>query len=463
VTGTFLGLEIATRALQAQQAGLDVTTHNVANANTAGYSRQTARLVATPPYTFMAFNRDTVAGQAGTGVIVDGIERARDPLLDAQYRARAAALSQGEASRAVLEEIGAVFNEPSDSGLSGLLNDFFGAWSDLSSEPTDAAARALVVQQSAALANRFNLMASRLTSIRRDLNGEVERSVGVVNQLADEIAALNVQVMQAEAGANRANDLRDRRDELVDRLAELAAITVTEGSDGSINVLLEGRALVERSTVDRLSTTPTGPGGMAQVGFASDGALLSSIGGKIAGLVNARDEMLPDYLAQLNDMAGSFIAAVNTLHADGYGLDGETGRAFFSGTDAATIAIDGAIAADPRKVAAADAPGQSGNTVVALAIAELDSTMTPAPQAAYAALVGALGAQTQAASDAADDLEILVHVLEQRRERVSGVSLDEEAVNMLRYQRAYEAAARMITAVDEMLDKLINQTGLVGR
>jgi flagellar hook-associated protein 1 FlgK len=202
---------------------------------------------------------------------------------------------------------------------------------------------------------------------------------------------------------------------------------------------------------------------MREVRFTSDNALVATTSGKLRGLMDARDTNVPAYLNSLNTIAGDLITAVNGLHTTGYGLDGVTGRAFFAGTDATSIAVDAAIAADPRRVGAADAAGQQSNNTIALAIAQLRHTMSPTPESAYGALITTLGADARGSKTLADNQSLLTQLLDRRRQEVSGVSLDEETVNLLRFQRAYEAAARLITANDQMLDQLINRTGVVGR
>jgi flagellar hook-associated protein 1 len=462
VTGTFFGLETALRALRSQQAAVDVANHNVANANTPGYSRQAAELVSTAPYTVAAFNQPVGAGQMGTGVNVAAIRRSRDALLDAQYRAELSTAKQFAGTQAALERVEVVFDEPS-SGLSGPLSDFFGAWRDVTNNPADPAARAVLVQKSSLLAEAFNHAAQQLSSIQTDLNAQVASAATDTNSLGNQIVDLNRQIVLAEATGDRANDLRDRRDLALDRLAEVVAISTNENPNGSMDVFIGSHAFVAGSAIDALTTTATGPGGAWEIHFTSDSSLAALNGGEVRALVDARDTTVPGYQARLDMIASDLISSVNALHVSGYGLDGVTGRPFFAGSDAATIAVDPAITADPQRVAAADAPGQPANNAIALAIAQLQQNMSPTSEGAYASLAATVGGELQSARNMADSQSSMVRLLDRRRMEASGVSLDEEAMNLLRYQRAYEAAARLMTAMDQMLDKLINDTGLVGR
>ncbi|HLI28754.1 MAG TPA: flagellar hook-associated protein FlgK [Chloroflexota bacterium] len=462
-TSTFFGLELSLRAMQAQQAGLDTTSHNVANANTKGFSRQSVVLEPTTPFMLPAFNRLQQAGQLGTGVAAVTIERARDLFLDVQYRTQDGLQHQAQMTQQALEQIEVVLNEPSDYGLSAQLGAFFNAWQELANDPSSAGARGSLLQAASALTAGFNRAAQQLSALQTDLNDQVQARVTEINDLANQLVALNKQVVQAESVGQRANDFRDQRDLALDRLAEIVPITVNENADGSLTVLLGGQALVQGNTVDPLVTTPTGPNGAWEVRFASNNALVSASAGELRGLLDARDQTVPSYLNELDTIASNLITAVNGLHSAGYGQDGVTGRAFFTGTDAATIAVDPAVASNPQAIAAASASNAPGDNRTALAIAQLRQSMSPSPEEAFGALIARLGQEAKAASDLATNQGALVQLLDRRRQEVSGVSLDEEAVQMLRYQKAYEAAARVLTAYDQMLDRLINDTGIVGR
>ena len=467
MSSAFFGLDLALRALQAQQGAVDVTNHNVANANTEGFSRQTVEIVTTTPYTLPGLNRHQGAGQIGTGSILKSIERARDLFLDVQYRNELSTQKEAQISLEALEQIEAVFNEPSDVGISNLLTRFFNAWQELAGDPSDSAVRAAMVQEASALANAFNRASDLVTNVQNDLNTQVEMRVDQINSILDQVLALNKQITQVEVSGQVANDFRDRRDLLLDQLSEQLAIRVVENADGSIDVLAGSsgsRVLVDGvSDTDQVWADTSGPAGRYELKFSSDDALVPIHGGELRGLIDARDIKIESYLTELDTIAGDLIDAVNALHTTGFGLDGVAGRPFFAGSDAGTIAVDAAIVGDPDLVGAASVANQAGNNLIALAIAQLRSTMSPSTEGAFGALIARLGVDTQEARGLAENQEILVGLLGRRREAVSGVSLDEETVNLVRFQRAYEAAARLITAHDQMLDKLINETGIVGR
>jgi flagellar hook-associated protein 1 len=463
---TFFGLDLALRALQAQQAGVDVTNHNVANANTEGFSRQNVQIATTEPFTVPGMNRHQGPGQVGTGAIAKGIQRARDVFLDVQFRTELGAQRNAESRQDALQEVEVILNEPGTSGLAGLFNEYYRVWGELTNDPGDLPVRTTVVQQSVALAAAFNRADRQLRDVRTNLDGEIVDGVKLANQYIEDVAALNKQIMQVEALGQRANDLRDRRDLALDKLGELVQITVAEQPDASVTVTLGGplpggQALVAGITATTLSTADTDADGFQEVRYGGAAALIGNAG--LSGKLTARDTNLPDYQAKLDAIAANLITAVNALHTTGYGLDGATGRPFFAGTDAGSMAVDPAIVADPKRIGAAAAANRPGDNTIALGISQLRRTMTPTSESAYNALVSGLGTDNRAARAEVENQEALVGLLERRREMMHGVSLDEETVNLIRYQKAYEAAARLITAADEMLDRLINNTGIVGR
>lgn len=458
--GTFFGLDLALRALQSQQAGLDVANHNVANANTEGYSRQNVQLQTTEPFTVPGMNRLTSPGQIGTGVVAAGIQRARDQFLDIQFRTEVGGQRNAEARQDALEQVEVVLNEPGSSGLAGLFNEYYRVWGALTNDPGDLPVRTTVVEQSVALAASFNRADRQLRDVQTNMDREIVDGVDQINVITDELVQLNKQIAQIEALGQRANDLRDRRDLALDNLAELAQVSVVETPDKMITVSMGSQVLVNGTARTSLTTVVNGAG-FRDVQFNGVPATLGNA--MLSGKLAARDTNIPNYLSQLNTIAGNLIAAVNGLHSTGYGLDNVTGRPFFSGTNAQTMAVDPAIAADPKKIAAAAGANRPGDNTVALGIAALRRTMTPTSETAYNALVSGLGTDNRTARAEVENQTALVGLLERRRQQTQGVSLDEETVNLLRYQKAYEAAARVLTAFDEMLEKLINGTGVVGR
>lgn len=470
----FFGLDMALRALQAQQTGIDVTSHNVANANTEGFSRQSVTIVTTEPFAPAGMNRPASAGQIGTGAVANDIQRARDAFLDFQWRSEAGSLANASNRSDALEQVEVILDEPQGVGLSALFNEYYRVWNELTNDPSASAlpVRTTVVQQTLSLTTAMNRISSQLANIRVGQNSEIITDVTEVNDLTDQILQLNGTIIQIELTGQAANDLRDRRDTLMDRLSELVQVSATENADGSINVLMGSQVLVNGGTskTDLYTVPNAGNNGFVDITYGSGGpaATIGSYG--IAGRITARDTLVPKYQASLDTIAANLISATNTLHTAGFDVNGNPGQAFFTGTDAATISVNAAIQADPSLIAASDTAGASGNNEVALAITRLRTSMspplavgTPTSETAYNSLVAGLGTDNRTARNEVSTQEALVELLARRRQSLSGVSLDEEATNLLRYQRAYEAAARVLSTYDEILDKLINGTGIVGR
>lgn len=462
--GLFQGLELGKRALLTHQAWLQTIGHNIANVNTPGYTRQRVHISATHP-------ERIAVGQVGTGVAVDDIRHVRDLFLGEQYREQSKSLSQWSYKAGLLSQVESMFAEPGDDSISALLNQFWDSWSDLSTNPSSAGNRVAVLEQANLLVNAIHGAADRLIRLREAIDDDVVNVTKDVNRLTNQIASLNSQIGQQELGGKTANDLRDQRDLLVDQLSQLVDVQTREHDNGEIAVLVGGMMLVDRSAVQPVTTKTVSSGTHASSVLTLGGTDLeiNNRNGRLKGLVDARDEIIPRYLTQLNELAGALVQEVNALHRGGYGLNGGTGVDFFDPnfTDAAGIRINGAVELDPSRIAAS-ASGEIGDNAVALALADLREATamkggTVSINDFYAGMIGGLGMETQEASSFTSNYEILVSQVRAQREAVEGVSLDEEMTNMIKFQHAYDAAARVITAMDQALDTVIFHMGLVGR
>ncbi|NLY49555.1 MAG: flagellar hook-associated protein FlgK, partial [Firmicutes bacterium] len=278
----------------AQLRALETTGHNIANANTKGYSRQEAILAATTPFSRPGMG----AGQVGTGVEVQRLRRVRESFLDAQFRNETKALGRWEVRRDTIEKIEAILHEPTDQGLSKLIERFFSAWDELAHYPEGEAARSAVRQQGVTLVDAFNHLAAQLNDLSADLSASIEVQVNQVNSLARQIRDLNTQIVKAESGNMAANDLRDRRDLLLDELAKLVPVQVEEDRFGAVSIVVGDHTLLAGNLVselqyDKSTGAVTWP----------DGALYRSGTrpyGSLQGLLEARDELVPMYRARLD-------------------------------------------------------------------------------------------------------------------------------------------------------------------
>jgi len=446
-------LSIGKSALLAQQRAIQTTSHNIANANTSGYTRQQVNLSTRPPVL-------TAAGMSGTGVQIVSTERIFDPYVDAQIVDQNGAVGQWEAMDQTLAQVDIIFNETEGGGLNSAFSAFWGAWQDLANNPGGAAERQALLSQSGILTDNFNQMAEDLNQIQTDLTTQIGLAVGEINDMAQEVADLNDKIFRVELTGQNANDLRDKRQLLLNDLSRSIGVEVTENGSYA-EVSLGGQPLVEHDQAYTLSFSDPDfeidtPGGPVSVPAGSIN------GGEVAGWLAARDTVIPQYQTQLDALAAGLIAAMNTQHAAGYGLGDDTGGTnFFSGTGAADIDLNGAIVADPNLIAAAGDPGGlPGDNQNALAIADLQFAQllnggTQTLDEAYQSLVVEVGSDASQASARLDNETALENHLFNRRQAISGVSIDEETINLLKFEQAYQAASRIITTADEMFATLI--------
>jgi flagellar hook-associated protein 1 FlgK len=432
---TLQGLQTALSGLMAEQQALDTTANNIANANTEGYTREQAILQTNRPIVIPATNPVTGEGaQLGTGVNVGTISRIRNSYLDSQYRTQNSALSGASTQSEELTQAQSAFNEPSSSGTAAQLSAFWSSWSSLAKEPSSEPVKQGVVEAGQQLATSLNELSRQLSTHTGQAEEQYKAITGPSGEVAahaSQIAELNQQIKLSEEAGQQPNEMLDRRDELIDQLSSLAAVTVTEQSNHMDTVTFGNAAkpLVEGTKVNWPQTLTEASGGKL-------GALLGLTGPNGA---------LTSYQASLNSVASSLASSVNALH---------TSTPFFSGTTAATIAV--AVTAAQVQ---ASSTGESGGNDVALAISELRGHEA---EQGYAALVEQVGANLQSARNDQTNLQTTLTAISSQRESVSGVSLDEEMTNLISFQRGYQASARTLTAMDSMLETLIEHTGTVG-
>jgi flagellar hook-associated protein 1 FlgK len=453
VPSTFLGLETALRGLTADQRSIDTTGHNIANAQTPGYSRQVAELQATQAEQMYP------KGELGTGVTVVQYQRIRDTFIDTQLRAQTMRQGSYSAQQSGLSQIEQSLAEPSDSGISSLLAKYWASWQDVANAPSDMATRTSLIESASALANGINTLANQLTTIQTQTSQNETLTVGQVNSIGSQIAALNQSIQAAELAGAQPNDLLDQRDNLIDQLSSLGNTTVTQsagaaGQLGSIDVSFGGASLVAANTANALSLPlPSVTSGQ----LAGMDAVIAAIGTSGSG----------GYLDQLNTLAAGIASATNTQLAAGKDLHGNPGTPLFtvtSGNEASTIAVNSAVASAPDLIAASTS-GDPGDGSNALAVGNLQQAALiggATIDTAYAQFVTQIGSDSQQATTNLDNANSLVTSLTNRRQSVSGVSLDEEMTHLLAFQRGYQACARVMSAMDSMIDTLVNHTGTVG-
>jgi flagellar hook-associated protein 1 FlgK len=558
----FAGLRIALSSLYAQRRGVELSAHNVANANTEGYSRQRVDMVnmgapAVPAF-WSTFDGD------GQGVMVEGITRYRDQFMEIRAALEHGSLAHLDQAKVTLDRLEELFAEPSDTGLGKQLADFWAGFDDVANHPSDTSARMQLLERAGTVVNTFNAIRDQIDQMRVDTTTELAAVVSDINATAVTIAQLNDAIKTSQIAGLPVNDLKDQRDLLANKLATLSGATVRPGEFGQVSVFLNGTALVHEDSSSAVALDTSNPGAVA-IRWTSNNFQATVTSGKAGGMLEAINSTLPGYAATLDSVAMTLRDQVNALHGEiagsvaatardqsaagnlqfevaldggayatvtvagadwsgaggaaalqsamqaavdaaigagnatvtvsgnageplaialaptathtvltrasgtntGYttllgrtavGADGVGGRQFFTGTDAASFALSADVAGNPNGIAVGLAANGPLDASRALALADLASSSTGA-DAAYRTMIVQLGVDTQATDRRHDIQAQATQVLDDARSAQSGVNIDEEMTNLVQYQHAYDAAARLMTVIDEMLDTLINRTG----
>ena len=443
-------MSIAMGALEAQQAGLETTTNNIANLNTPGYTRERPVLQEADPIVQngMAY---------GDGVKLQGIESLRDSILGLQISNETQQQGQAQAYVNAMSQAQALFPDDT-SGIGQAISSFFQSLNSLSTDPSNLALRQSVLSAAGAMASAFNSSASELGSQRSSLDQNVEQSVGEINQITQQIADINRKLARLSSTSQGYGSFLDQRDNLLQQLSGLIDVSVI--SDGTSITLTtrQGTLLVAGGQSFALSTALDPASGVQHV-FSQGSDITQNIaGGALGGALQARDQSLPQMQAQLDALAGGLVQALNTAHSQGFDLNGDPGGNLFtpvSGSGAAasmTVAIT-----DPTLLAASSdgTSGSNGNLANLSAVANDAVANGMTPTQAYANLVFQAGSAVSDGTTELNASNAMLQQLQQQQASVSGVSLDEEASNLLLYQRAYQAAAQAITTVDQMLQTAV--------
>jgi flagellar hook-associated protein 1 FlgK len=480
LSSTFTTLEIGKSALMASRHAMDVTGHNIANAATPGYSRQ--RVSLEPIIQRLPLGM----GVSGMGVKVADIARIRDRFVDAVLRSETEKKAALSIQKEVFEHTQIVFAEPSDSSIRDSFDFFWASWHDLSSEPDSESARVQLLEAGRSLTDMIRHLASQLDSLAVDLENGIDAGVAQVNMLAERVSSLNMEISRALARKEPVGDLLDKRDLLLDELTELTGATVNYLDNGTVQVNLGGVRLVDGAKHYGLGYALTADGVKFHVITGpneTDKIHLDSIGGNLGGHKIARDDVVARFRKQLSDSVAKVANGINFIHMSNVdpGLGIQAIPFFEFGDDIlATIKVNDLIVQDPGNIRTqVGADPLDGS--IALAIADfiegthneyleyltgLDASFQVSDgdfAEKWVAIVGSLGIDAQKVESGFSTQELLVKELANRKDSISGVSLDEEITNLIREQHAFNAASRVITVADEMLDTIINRMGLGGR
>lgn len=495
MSSTFGTYNIAYSGMYVNQAGLATVTTNLANVDTAGASR--VRVSAT--------DRDVVqsgTASTGTGTSIASIKRARDQFLDATYRTENADASyynvkNGNLSymQELLSEFNSSTSSTSDSssssdGVQKLLEDFYNDWEELSKDPSSESNREAVVESADSLISGLQEIDSQLQQLQADAVNGVKDGVDSLNKLASQVADLNKQITTTENGGAEASYLRDQRDELLDQMSSMANIRTVEQSDGSMQVYIGGTTLVDGNTADKL--TVAGDGSTSSpltVKWADTGSEAEISSGSIAAYLEDADQSGYTTLADsdlpydftggatssitslrqgLNDLITTLVVKINALHETGYGTDGTTGLDFFTAADSTqplsitNIEVNPTLTGDVDKIAAA-ASTDSGDNTIAEEIYNLSTAdnyeydgLTMDSNDFYSSVISWIGTAGDNAQSNYDTQTSLVNQVDNQRQTVSSISTDEEMSNMIKYQQAYNASAKVMTTIDTLIKSLLD-------
>jgi len=440
---TWAGISTALSSLRTQRVAIDVAGQNIANVNTPGYVRQRVDMT------------------AGIGVNVSAISRLHNGILGDRSRTESAQLQNLSIASNVVNDVEGVFPEPTTYGFQEKLDALWSSFSNVARDPNNAAARVQVLSQANAAADWLNNAATELEDITANYSSGLANLVTTVNGYAKELSELNVAVSQSVENTQAANALLDRRGYVADQLAKLVGGSYHTNDLNQLSVTLGGGTLAGPSTYATLQVASAG--GVTSLQWAGDSTTATVTSGAANGYLTAVNTTVDSWMTTLDSVASALTTTVNAVQTTGFDRDGNAGANLFSGTTAATISValtdgaDIAASAIAPSGGVASLDGSKADAMAALA------TAANGPDELYQELVVSLGFAIQAADQAAATQESLASSITSQIDTESGVSIDEEMANLIAYQRAYEAAARVLTAIDAVLETLINRTGVVGR
>jgi flagellar hook-associated protein 1 len=459
------GFNTAVSGLNAAQRAIEVTAQNIANANTPGYSRQQVQLSSVGTTTAAHFYTGGNAAILG-GVQIDAVLRVRDTFLETARVNAGATKASLDIQASTLEGVEGLLNEPGDDGLQAVIDDLYASWHELAASPgtNRSAAGAQVLQAANIAAAQLRFVSSGVTERWDNAKGELDASVLELNQAASDLAGVNQKILEGTVAERPINELLDRRDTLVRTIGELSGGRAVIDKNNTATVLINNITIVSGSR--SLPVTTTGATALADATDDPPKLMQGEVnvpisGGKIAGLMSALGNDIPSFANQVDGIANSLRDAVNAVHSTGYTLDGATGIDFFTGTGAGDLAVavtstdDLAVASAPDVV-----DGANAEKIADLALDEKAAEALgglPGPSVRLRALAADIGTKLQGLNRAAEVQDSVVATADAAVDSDAGVSIDEEMTALLQYQRSYQASARVISAVDELLDTLINR------
>ncbi|NLJ78918.1 MAG: flagellar hook-associated protein FlgK [Tissierellia bacterium] len=469
----FGGLYISVSGINANKKALDTVSHNIANVNNPNYVRQSAI------HSERSSTRDETGFPRGTGVNTQNIRQIRDEFLDIKLRREMATFGYHSTKSEILNQVETIFNEISSSGLQNVMDEFWDGWAELYKEPDSLTIRGIVHENAVAFTTTVNHISTQLRDLQFELNKEMLNKANEVNTLLAKMAEFNSHIKRIEGYGPHvsANDFRDERNAVLDRLAELIPITHYENQYGEEVVSLFGKDLVSSggfSPVD-IELNSKGHG---EIYWSDTGGSIDLKGlGELGGYIDARDSVVVEYQERLNILVERLGEAINEIHMSGKDLHGGDGLPFFVGLDsqdpAAAIRVNPSLGSFERiavSESGAIGDGEKAKEILDLrerplfsAYGDHDDTPIMSIDRFYRELVMSIGLERQQSRTMVENQQTLIDQIRNRRQEISSVSLDEEMADMLKYQHSYIANSRVINAIDEMIDLVVNRMGIAGR
>lgn len=441
---------IASEALGADQGAIDATANNIANENTPGYSREVPVLTEQAP---------TVEGNItyGNGVELQQIQSVTDQVLQIQIAGQNSQQSSAQTQYNALQQVQTLFSSTT-SGIGADFTAFFNSLSSLSTDPNSMTDRQTVLTSAQTLANDFDSTETNLDAIQSGLNQSVSQNVTQINTLTQQIAQLNIQVGQMQKLGQDPGNLGDQETQLIQQLSQLTTVNQIQTENGLTITTGNGTPLVIGGQSFTLGTT-NGPNGMTDVTAQGQDITSSLTGGSLGGNIQVRDTTIPGLLSQLDNLASQFSSSINAAQAQGYDLNGNAGQPLFTDTTGAGAASNLKVAiTDPSLIAASSdgTQGSNGNIANLLAVQTNNLPSGENPTDTYASLVSQTGNLTSQANAEVTASTANLNQLNNQLGSITGVNVDEETTNLMNYQRAYEAAARVVTTVDELTQSVLD-------
>ncbi len=443
--------EIAQSGLSTYQEALDVASHNIANASNPDYSRQRTVISAAPSTPSANFIW-------GNGAQIQDIQRVRDTLTDQQIRDNNQKYSDNNQRNIMLGNIQTFFSEPSDNSLSNTISAFYNSWQQLSVTPNSTSLRNNVIQAAQSLSNQVQNINSGFDSIKSTLVNNINSDLTTLNRDLKQIQTLNVQIYAAQNAGQQPNDMMDQRDKLIDEISNLANVNVTYDSGGAAVITVGGILAVDRTTAMQFSANSVN--GKIVLQNSNGTSLTNLTGGELNAFTDIYNNKIPAYQSSFDKVINQIMNGVNSLTSTGYTNTNppQSGIDFFDSYSNGVLSINQQVLNNPDMIAASS-DGTSGNGNIASAVGTLINQKDSSGNTVvdnYTTLISQIGSETQYASNSAQSYQLLLNQLQTQKASYSGVSVDEEMSNVLQYQKAYEASAKMMTIANQMLEDLIN-------